>query len=280
MQNPFHHNRNTAFTVLFLGFCSCLAPYAAYAESRLADKSSQMELIAAGGMLRELYNAGIEIRLRPGALTYWRQPGDAGVPPLFAFDGSINLASAQVSYPAPTRIKEDESEAFGYLDKVVFPLHVTARDKTKPVVVKLTADYAVCERICIPVKAHAELTLPQGLDEAQETAITEAEARIPRTLSAHEVADKVLCVEEPGTAHPTWRLTWKGPGAITDLFAESPEGWYFETKKTAVPNEFSVIAVEAPKGVPPAPLALKMTLTGPLQNYELTLPLDAASTAR
>jgi hypothetical protein len=280
MQNPFHHHRTEAFTVLFLGFWGCVAPHSASADSQ----ASQMKLIATGGQLRERYNAGIEIDLKPGALTYWRQPGDAGVPPVFVFDGSINLASARVFYPAPTRIKEDESEAFGYLDKVVFPLHVTASDKTKPVVLKLTVDYAVCERICIPVKARAEITLPEARSEAQTNAITEAEAQVPRQLSAPETANDVALVTVPGTAHLkthlTWRLIWKGPGAITDLFAEEPVGWYFETKKTPIPNEFSVVAVETPKTLPPEPISLNMTLTGPLQNYELTLPLDPASAAR
>src|SRR6476660_5184175 len=45
--------------------------------------------------------AGIEIRLAPGWKTYWRYPGDSGVPPRFDFSGSDNLARAKVLYPAP-----------------------------------------------------------------------------------------------------------------------------------------------------------------------------------
>ena len=46
---------------------------------------------------------GIEISLEPGWYTYWRTPGDAGVPPVFDFGGSRNVASVEVLYPAPER---------------------------------------------------------------------------------------------------------------------------------------------------------------------------------
>src|ERR1700751_1130714 len=83
----------------------------------LAAKS-QARLIAGGGDL-----AGFEIALAPGAITYWRDPGDAGLPPTLDFSLSDNVASVETEFPAPKRIKEsDGGEAFGYDSNVVFPL--------------------------------------------------------------------------------------------------------------------------------------------------------------
>src|SRR5271157_1512618 len=117
---------------------------------------SQARLVAAGESL-----AGFEIRLAPGAITYWRDPGDAGVPPTFDFTGSDNVAKVEPVFPAPKRIMEsDGSEAFGYDGGVVFPLRVEPSDPAKPVTLKLHANFAVCEKICLPAEARLTLTLP------------------------------------------------------------------------------------------------------------------------
>ncbi len=276
MQNSFHP------LICALALLSAALPAWALSpeDNGFRDQASELQLIGSGTLLRGTFHAGIEITLKRDALTYWRQPGDAGVPPVFSFEGSSNLATAEVLYPAPTRIKEDEGEAFGYREKVVFPLHVTPRDKAQPVVLKLTAEYAVCERICIPAKSRAELILPSSSGESQAASLAAAEALLPRRLSDAEARDRLRLVAEPHAAHPAWRLSWKDAAAATDLFAEAPDGWYFETKKTAVPNEFTIIAVEMPKQDMPSPVPVTLTLTSPTQNFEFTLPLEASDVAR
>jgi len=276
------HRHSLAICAVFLTFCASSLPLQAdsAAPARIGEQTSEMRLIAAGNNLRDFYHAGIEISLKQGALTYWRQPGDAGVPPVFSFEGSRNLAKAEVLYPAPSRIKEDEGEAFGYSGRVIFPLHLTPQDKTQPLVLKMTVDYAVCERICIPVKSQAEIILPLAMGISQDVAVAEAESRVPRRLSSSETDKKLTLVRENKSGNPAWRLIWKDPAPATDLFAETPEGWYFETKKTANPNEFVIAAVEMPKTPTGAPVPVTLTLTGPRQNYEFTLSLDPSSALR
>ncbi len=70
--------------------------------------------------------AGIEIELEPGWYTYWRNPGEAGVPPVFDFSGSENVGDVTVRYPAPTRHDDGASVSLVYTDTVVFPLSVEA----------------------------------------------------------------------------------------------------------------------------------------------------------
>ena len=123
-----------------------------------ASSKSRARLIAdgAGG-------AAVQIELAPGAITYWREPGDAGVPPVFDFTGSQNLAAAQPQFPSPSRIVEaDGGEAFGYAQSVVLPIDVKATDPARPVQLALKLDYAVCEKICLPARAQFRLDLPVG----------------------------------------------------------------------------------------------------------------------
>ena len=55
--------------------------------------------------------AGIEIKLEPGWHTYWRYPGNSGVPPRFNFSGSDNLKRAEVRYPAPHLLHDETGQS-------------------------------------------------------------------------------------------------------------------------------------------------------------------------
>jgi DsbC/DsbD-like thiol-disulfide interchange protein len=106
-----------------------------------------------------IHRAGIEIRLGVGWKTYWRYPGDSGLPPRFDFSGSRNVKFATVRWPAPQKLSDESGTSIGYKHDVVFPLDVVPEDAGKPVLLALTIDYAVCEKLCVPAEGKAELTL-------------------------------------------------------------------------------------------------------------------------
>ena len=229
----------------------------------LAAKS-QARLIAGGGNL-----AGFEIALSPGAITYWRDPGDAGLPPTLDFSGSDNVASVEPQFPAPKRIKEaDGGEAFGYDGSVVFPLAVKPRDPTKPATLKLNADFAVCEKVCLPAKAHLELTLPSAPGSPHAGAIDAALAAVPRAVAAKNFG----ALEALGA--DSWRLcSAHEDGPPRDLFVEAPEGWWLKTAP-AQANEgrdcFTLTVGDKPKGAA-LPVTLRLTLTGGAGATETTI---------
>ena len=121
--------------------------------------------------------------MQPGWHTYWRYPGDSGVPPRFSFSGSDNLATVKVLYPAPHAFTDEAGTTIGYKGNVIFPLRVVPRDKGKPVTLRAKLDYAVCEKLCVPVEAKLELTLPPN-GGADNAALAAAEARVPKPVSA------------------------------------------------------------------------------------------------
>jgi len=104
--------------------------------------------------------AGVQIRLDPGWKTYWRSPGDSGVPPSFDWSGSKNLKEAQVLYPAPRRFTDASGTAIGYEDEVVFPIKVTPERAGESVELKVTVDYGLCKTLCIPNDAKLSIDLP------------------------------------------------------------------------------------------------------------------------
>jgi DsbC/DsbD-like thiol-disulfide interchange protein len=143
---------------------------AAAAASRWIDvHGSKVRLV--GGTAAPHYLAGLEIVLADGWKTYWRMPGDSGVPPSFDWKGSKNLSRATVRYPAPTRMPEAGGEAVGYKGTVVFPIAVVANDPKAPVSVRLALEFGLCREICIPAMIDLSLELSSG-DGAAPEAVT------------------------------------------------------------------------------------------------------------
>ncbi len=218
--------------------------------------------------------AAIEVRLAPGAVTYWRNPGDLGAPPRFDFAGSQNLARAEPRFPAPRRIAEpDGSEAFGYDGAVVFPIAVAAADIGQPVALKLKFDYAVCEKLCLPARADLTLTLPPGGASPYADAIAAATAAVPR---ASDLGALGGALEAAGA--DAWRMCAKAePGPPRDLFVEAPEGWWFATKPAADADGRACFALQLqqkPDGAT-LPVDVRATLTGGAAPHEFPLAIAA-----
>lgn len=170
--------------------------------------------------------AGLEIKLDPGWKTYWRDPGDSGVPPTFDFSGSENVKGVTVLWPAPGQFPDGAGgNSIGYLDHVVLPLRVALLDAAKPTALKLKLAYDVCGNMCVPVDA--DLKLPLTGDGAEESAIEKAEVRVPRHLALGEGKDRGLAIlglhREPGGAHERVVVDVAAPAdAAVDLFVEGP----------------------------------------------------------
>ena len=130
--------------------------------------------------------AGLEIRLAPGWHTYWRSPGDAGIPPSIDWAGSDNLAHAEIAWPAPQRWSLQGFETAGYENHVVLPIALTLAQPGRPVVLHAAVDYAACANICVPYSAKLELSLPAGAatPAPQAALIAAASARVPQSLGA------------------------------------------------------------------------------------------------
>lgn len=118
------------------------------------DVRSAIRLIAGSSKTGDTtLRAGIEVKLRPGWKTYWRYPGDSGVPPHFDFSGSENLKKADVLYPAPHLFTDETGQSLGYKDSVIFPVVLSPQQAGKPVRLRVKVDYAVCENCACPWKA-------------------------------------------------------------------------------------------------------------------------------
>jgi len=204
-----------------------------------AQNHTAVRLIAGAkvpGSETKAVRAGIEIKLDPGWHTYWRDPGDSGMPPKIDFAGSDNVKSVTVMWPAPERFPDGAGgTSIGYLDRVILPLHVTPQDAGKPSSLQLKLGYDICYNMCVPVESELKLSL--NGDGAEEAAIEKAEIRVPRRATlgdgdlkagaTKDVSVRGLAIvsvhREAGSSHDRVVVEVAAPaGAAVDLFAEGP----------------------------------------------------------
>jgi DsbC/DsbD-like thiol-disulfide interchange protein len=192
------------------------------------DLRSAARLIAAGTRgesADRMLRAGVEIKLQPGWKTYWRYPGDSGVPPAFDFSASGNVKAVTVLFPAPTRFADGAGgESIGYRGDVILPLRVEPQDASKPVTLRLKLDYAACEKLCVPAKAALELVLRGGAT-AHDAALAAAEARVPKVagIGDRRMPSIHAVRYDAGAGKPQIVVDVAVPdGAAVDLFAEGP----------------------------------------------------------
>lgn len=267
---------------LALALCAGLWPVAdAQAQNELASPWVEGPLSRArlvGGRLEgKSWQAGVEISLKGEAHTYWRFPGDSGVPPAFDFAGSQNMASATPRYPAPERIEEAGLQTFGYKGEVIFPITVVAVDADKPLILTLHFTYAACEKICMPTEARLRIELdPRLQNQTLSKRIADYEALAPRPLSTPGAPRLTIVKGEARAGKPVWIVSADpAPGAAADLIADGPEGWFYDSKKR--PNgTFEVILAERPPETRLSPQAT-LTLLAEKGAFETTLDLDAAA---
>ncbi|MGQ0611506.1 MAG: protein-disulfide reductase DsbD domain-containing protein [Paracoccaceae bacterium] len=150
------------------------------------------------------YMTALDLRLSPGWKTYWRAPGDAGIPPSFDWAGSDNIGAVRLHWPSPEVFTLNGMQTVGYPDALVLPIEVTPQDPARPVSLNLAVDLGICKDVCLPASLRLSATASgPGAEDAQIRAalaarpLTKAEAAVARTAcTALPIADGLRLTAE------------------------------------------------------------------------------------
>jgi len=202
----------------------------AYASSSdwFEVEGARMRLVTSGkpdadGRLKGI----LDIELKSGWKTYWRDPGDAGVPPTIDASTSANVASAEFDFPAPQWHDEGDFKWAGYNYPLGLPVTFTLKDPAGPAMIDAAVFLGVCETICVP--AQAKLTLdaardPDNPDDA--AAVSTAFAAIPPAATPEF---GVKLAEKAGDAKVLLEAAFPGDPATAELFVAGEDGYVFST---------------------------------------------------
>src|SRR6202790_1020303 len=269
-----------------LGFAATVLASSLAIEVRAEDASpwqrdghSAVRLLA-GSRSGAVLLGGIAFQLQPGWKTYWRTPGDSGVPPRFDFSKSENVEAVTVLWPAPLKFDDGAGgHSLGYHNQIVLPLRIVAKNTDKPVTLRADINYAVCEKLCIPVEASAELaftsvasTEDSALFAALDTVPKPASVGDPNPLTIRDVkrdGKSTVLVDVVSPDSRKLSLFVEGPTPdwglpVPKLLEHSPPGV----------KRFVFELDGMPPGTDPAGAALKLTLVGGDRSYEFNINLE------
>lgn len=211
------------------------------------DHASRARLVA-GEATPEARWAGLEIALDEGFKTYWRTPGESGIPAELDWTGSRNVASVEVDWPAPARFDDPYGAYYGYLEHVVLPLRVTPVDPAEPVTLSLSMFYGVCKDICIPATGEMALELPPE-PVASAVVVARARERVPTRTPLGDTEGPLAVLAVTPVEGDTLAVRVRAPeGAI--LLAEGPDdAWFLAPGATMDQNGvFTVEVAQKPRG--------------------------------
>jgi DsbC/DsbD-like thiol-disulfide interchange protein len=175
---------------MILAFSTLLAALPAQAEEPLV----QGEILHGWQTRSQGQMAGLHLQLAPGWKTYWRAPGDAGIPPVFDWSRSDNVEAVRIHWPAPHVFTLNGLRTIGYSGDVVLPIEITPRDPGRAVHLRGAVEMGVCSDICVPATLTFDATIEgQG---APHPAISGALASLPHSGQDAGVS-AIHCTVEP-----------------------------------------------------------------------------------
>ncbi|MFN0262621.1 protein-disulfide reductase DsbD domain-containing protein [Tepidamorphus sp. 3E244] len=235
---------------------------------------ARVRLINAGNPEPGVWRAGLEIDLKDGWKTYWRSPGETGVPPIFDWTPSDGVASVEVHWPTPVRFVDSGLTSIGYKGDVVLPIEIRTTGDTPPKL-DLALSYAVCSDICVPEEATVTLDLSGGASPRGRVEVEASLAKVPeRTMSGTNIA-----VARPGkTRQDPIEIELVSGTSPERVFVEGPEDWYLPAPEAAT-NDGTVTLSLPTGGIPDAAdldgVKLTVTALGPDGAWEETVELTA-----
>ncbi|KPF69297.1 hypothetical protein IP84_05245 [beta proteobacterium AAP99] len=121
--------------------------------------------------------------------TYWKNPGDAGIPPTFSWTLPAGLRVGEIEWPHPYRYPVGRLASYGYEGLHLLPVLAFPDRSLKPgstLSIKLAADWLVCKESCIPEAAELSLDLPVRSEPAapgpNAARFVDARGRLPRPV--------------------------------------------------------------------------------------------------
>jgi suppressor for copper-sensitivity B len=275
--------RLTAFFLLLLLAWAIPGGFSFAASSEWASEAHGaarlISAVEATGSSAKL-DLGLQLRLTPGWHTCWRTPGDAGIAPAIDWDGSENLAHAEIAWPAPRRLPSIGGlETVGYEDGVVLPITVTPTHPGALLHLHAEVDYASCKDVCIPYHASLDLVLPPGIARPGSEAplIAAARARTPGDLASARLSLLDAGIgPRNGIAVLSVRLASTGaPLQAPDLFVEGMVKGSAGRPEVVLTDAGQIATIQVPiGGETPAALAsakLRVTVVDAARGAEMAV---------
>ncbi len=235
----------------------------------IIDQYTKSRLFVGGyDAQKKLLRLGWQVNLKAGWKTYWRSPGDAGLPPRWTWGDNRNIRHIAVSWPEPKLLNIFDMDTYIYDHQVILPIDVAVSDMDKPTFIALDLEYMICEDICIPKEGRYHLEIPafQDIEVSlfQKALLERYTGLVPVRISGE---DTVVRVDDARKDTLLIHLA-ENIANVEDIIIEGPEGMMFGRASAEGNNRFSV-PYNAPQ--PLEGVTLTLTLLGGAGEMEVTV---------
>ncbi len=128
---------------------------------------------------------GLVIRHQPHWHTYWKNPGDSGLPTTLEWQLPAGVSAGDIQWPTPKKLPIGPLMNYGYEDTLLLPVpvQVSAGFAGSQLDVKLKAEWLVCKDVCIPESGEFAISVPAQAATAGHAALFEAaRAAVPQAV--------------------------------------------------------------------------------------------------
>jgi DsbC/DsbD-like thiol-disulfide interchange protein len=230
------------------------APVYASSSEWFEAEGARIRLVTAGKPdAQGKLNGILDIELKPGWKTYWRDPGDAGVPPTIDVSANPDSASVVLDFPAPQRHDEGDFKWAGYDYPVALPVTFTLKDPAGSAAIDAAVFLGVCETICVPVQAKLAVDTADDPDNPDDAAaVAAAFTKIPPAATAEF---GVKPAEKAGDTKAVLAATFPGNADSAELFISGEDGYVFSTpvREERDGKTFFSVEVTRPDETPAGP---------------------------
>ncbi len=222
------------------------------------------------------FTLGIRLKMEPGWHTYWKNPGDAGLPLSVEAVEPKGITLGELRFPTPHKLSTGDVATYGYEDEVIYLLPVKPSDAASAKHFKLKLSWLVCKEVCLP----GEATLEFNADSLQSDQLKENQhqldrwtARLPQPGAGFNLdkAGATYSVEKNGKLKVTMKFFEVAPGTVTDFFPEEIPDFVIDYSSINVTPDVVSMIVE-----PSTPTATLKTISGlamiGTSGYEVSVP--------
>jgi thiol:disulfide interchange protein len=203
---------------------------------------------------------GLQIEHQPHWHTYWKNPGDSGLPTTLAWQLPAGVAAGDIDWPTPKKLPVGPLVNYGYEGKLLLPVPLTVGSAfdAKVLDIKLSAQWLVCKEVCIPQQGEFALSIPaQASTAGHAQAFGAAQAARPQPAAGAQAraelvddakALRVTVTGLPAALHGRELAFFAETAGVIEHAARVPARWDGDAWQAQVP--VSAQRFESPSQMP------------------------------
>ena len=240
------------------------------------SEGGRMRLTALPPDTDGVIRAVLDVDLLPGWKTYWRNPGEAGIPPKVDFAGSINVDGFHLFFPPPERIDDGYFTFAGYTEPVAFPITIKQQKPDGGSRLNANVFIGICSKICVPFQAElfVDIKPETAPNDYERFIVDEAFGELPEPASGDFNAGNPS-MEDGGTGF-RFDVTAPSSPEAAKMFVSGPAGWYFsvpEPVDSGKSGRFRVSIVASPEGAVLSGTSFKLLVVSGRRSMETDLKM-------